>query len=426
MSDTDAVLMTPEQIAELGLPALGEGEAYMDVFVINDKMTNSGWHEGGPWQVPTAILDKVGETVIGRPFLVGPDPNSHLRAASGTAEDQIKMQEKYAVGEFVKTFKRNGNIRGAVKLFKEFVDRARRGLLPKYSSPMVDPDDFNPLTRQVSGGRILHVQAVGTSGFDPTVAKLGPVCVGMLDKCMNKLRTLAASGSLADYQNKIQDMADNSLDVETPDEQSEMETKQIASEVVAHIIKNPEQAKALLAAAGPDAVQELLKKTEPETGANSSTEQEDRSPVKAPKKTAPKADAEGDTAQENDKPAEVDMENHPVVKALRKEVDDLKADKADRERSDVIRELVDLEAQLHVIDASKRADRIKHYKELKGDDGSIVAFRAMIKTYTAEKKKLLGAAGLEAGFPQMHMGGSDGETTTDDLVEAFDSVRRVA
>jgi hypothetical protein len=200
-----AELMTASQLAELGLPPPGQGEAYLQVFVLNDKRTNSGEHEGGPFRVATGAIERIGASVVGRPFIVGPDPTRHVRGASGTVEEVLQIQKKYAVGEFVKHFVKAGsnNVYGVVKVFKEFVDKARNGEIPKYSSPMIERYKYDMATGEVTDGRVLHVQGVSVPGYDPAVAKLGVACVGMLDNCMQEIRAVAAAGQLAKFQSGV-------------------------------------------------------------------------------------------------------------------------------------------------------------------------------------------------------------------------------
>ncbi|MEO9364428.1 MAG: hypothetical protein ABI348_11060 [Nitrososphaera sp.] len=158
--------------------------------------------------MPTEYLDTIAETAIGMPFVVGPDPFHHVYAASGKPEDIVRLSQKYAWGEIASTLKnpKTNNVYAVVKAFKEYVPRIQRGELPKYTSPMIAPDDLAEAlgTGVINGGRILHLQAVAAPGYDPKVAQVkGHVCGGMLGECMNELRALAAAGNLKSWQDKI-------------------------------------------------------------------------------------------------------------------------------------------------------------------------------------------------------------------------------
>src|SRR2546428_2237915 len=73
--------------------------------------------------------------------------------------------------------------------------------IPPYTSPMVEV--FREANGQIIDGRILHVQAVSSPGYDPSVAKIVGSCEGLLNKCSVELRALGAASALKSWQDKV-------------------------------------------------------------------------------------------------------------------------------------------------------------------------------------------------------------------------------
>lgn len=178
---------------------------YKLAFLFNDKPNNAADQEGGKFHISTEALDKIAKTAVGRPWLIPPDTSKHVRAASGSAEDTIRMQKEFAKGLIVHTLRnsKTNNVYGVVEVFPEFAAEMETGKLKysPYDSIMIEPYGFNQ-HGAIADGRIIHVQTVDHPGYPPEIAKVQGACVGMLNKCTDELRTLAASGKLSEFQNQ--------------------------------------------------------------------------------------------------------------------------------------------------------------------------------------------------------------------------------
>jgi hypothetical protein len=186
---------------------LNEDGYYIKVFVINDKQNRAADPE--PFKINPKALEPIAASIVGRPFIVGPDATKHVRGATGRANEILQVQKKWSVGEFVKSMMNplSRNVYGIARIFPEFVKDLKKGFvrgrpLPKYSSPLVEVRRFGA-SGEITDGRILHVQAVDIPGYGPEVAKIVGTCDGMLNECMSELRHLGAAGKLKAYQASI-------------------------------------------------------------------------------------------------------------------------------------------------------------------------------------------------------------------------------
>lgn len=442
--------LTQEEIENLNASGTGTGRRlkpdgyYLKVFVINDKQNRAA--DPIPFKVAKRSLEKIVNTIVGRPFVVGPNPKKHVRGAMGaasTAEDIIKAQQKWAIGEFVRPMMNqlSMNAYGIVEVFKEFVDDVKNGVIrgkpmPRYTSPLLEARKIDPETGEIIDGRLLHVQAVDVPGYGE-VAKIVGTCEGMLDECSNKLRALGASGGLKAFQESLQ-KSDNSLssgdgnyDSEPPMEKGKNEqelvplTKQDLPEIVSAVLSGLEQKYPNLGAAGAASAQ-AQQQVEPKEKGKAAN------PMTAPKA---KGDAEGTGAQEAD--------NDNDENSLRAELEDLKAKfeeeqearkKAEerlqeQERKQIATRIVELEMQLHITSPSKKKDRIEQLMKRKDKSGAPADLSLILETLERSKEKTLGAAGFgdDEGIAGLRLGASGDEDDVEpNYAEIFRNVRRAA
>lgn len=423
---------------------LNENKLYLKWFLINDRQNQAADPE--PFKVHPGALDKIASSAVGRPFIVGPNPNKHVRGATGDPGEIIKVQQHWAIGEMVRHMINavSRNAYAVVEIFDEFADEVRQGRvrgasIPPYSSPLVEVFKTNA-QGEITDGRILHLQAVGQPGYDPAVAKLVGACEGMLGDCMRKLRALGASGALKTYQAQLdqEGLENNSLGGNVDNDKLEptMEkgntstglTKDDVAGIMASALADFEKKhESIFGAAGSAATQALEEKSRLDQQGNQATS----------KKIAPKGkNPEGETAAQEAR-TEPDLAKVASdIDSIRAELEEERKKRLDaeenlskKERLDMINKIVEGEVQLHLTPLAKRKDRVEHYLKLKNKDGSPRDLSLLMEHIELQKGRTVGASGSESEFPGLHLGasggnGNDAEEAGVDHFAVYESIRR--
>jgi len=172
-------------------------------FLINDKQNNAG--DPRPFKIKSSFLPKLVPTALNRAWLPDTLPNGkHIRPnPNATAEEILQFQRDYAGGEMVgyhiNPLTNNASV--IIDVFPEYQNLVEQGKIKPFVSPMIGNwgEDENG---EVYKGEILHLQSVGTPGYDPKYAKFQGTCKGnSLNQCMKELIPLAAAGKLKQYRN---------------------------------------------------------------------------------------------------------------------------------------------------------------------------------------------------------------------------------
>lgn len=424
-------LASAEELRQAGVD--GEGD-YLLVFIANDKPNKAGMQEGGPFWIDPAGLPEIAQSAVGMPLLVTPDPTRHIRGATGEPEEILRIQKRYAVGEFVKAIvAASGNAWGVVKLFKEFAGKvkaaAAEGKLPPFVSPMVQI--FESKNGRITKGRILHVQAVSTPGYSPSVAKIKAACTGMLGKCMDELKVLAAAGQLAEYraqQFPDGDFADNSLFEKGPQDKSAMgltdeDIAKIAAQTALVIEK---KYPTIFAAAGegedPSGTEDGSAKGSTQTGALASVKGKEQ-PAAKPAGTSPQERSKEEQRTESERAKDPEIQRlNGEVERLKKEKQDAEAKATETARASLIKRIVEAEVQLGKVKKGKADDRTKHYQELKGEKATVGALELLLESLEEQTGRLVAAAGDDSEYAILSASGSDGSdssVTDDQVIGAF-------
>ena len=421
MQDLTLVQLSEEEVKNLNQSEgrkLDEDGYYIKVFVVNDRQNKAA--DPWPFKIHAKSLRQIADTIIGRPYVVGPDPAKHVRGAtSSDPADIIQAQKRWAVGEFVATLvnELSRNVYGIVKVFPEFIKelkdgRVRGASVPPYSSCLVEPRQYDE-NGEIIDGRILHVQAVNRPGYGE-VAKVVGTCDGMLGECMQELRALGAAGQLMQYQASLHNSYSNSAGTE--DREPSMDENKIAELVKTGITSaltefEQKHSKVLGAAGAPAAPAQQAVQEKPEPA----------DPVKAPQ-----ADASGDAGQEAQPDLKAEFESMKADFA--KETKKREAAESllrENERSHKIEKIVSLEMRLHKVSPAKKKERISKYQKAKDADGNPRDLDLLLESLEEEAAKTVGASGeVDDNYPGLHLGASGEEQPQDNFLDVFDSIRR--
>ena len=171
-------------------------------FLINDKQNAAA--DPRPFKIKSEFLSKLVPTALNRAWLPDTLPNGkHIRPKpDATAEEILQFQRDYAGGEMVgyhiNPITNNASV--IIDVFPEYQKAVEDGKIKPFVSPMIGnwAEDENG---EVVKGEILHLQSVGTPGYDPEYAKFQGTCKGNFNECLAELKPLAAAGKLNDYRN---------------------------------------------------------------------------------------------------------------------------------------------------------------------------------------------------------------------------------
>jgi hypothetical protein len=204
MPESKFKILTPDEINELNREGfdLNVKKFYALSFLINDEQNHAA--DPRSFKIATSFVEPLTKTGMGRPWIPDTLPDGkHIRPKKGaTAEEILQFQKDFAGGimrgYWVNPISLNSNV--IIEIFPEFKKAVEDGDIPPFVSPMLGnwTEDKNG---EVITGEILHLQSVGTPGYDPEIAKFMGTCEGDFNECAIQLEPLAAAGKLKEYRN---------------------------------------------------------------------------------------------------------------------------------------------------------------------------------------------------------------------------------
>lgn len=173
----------------------------MQSFLINDLQNNAG--DPDPFKVKTEALHELGKSAIGRPWILPPkNEPMHVIGKEREFEAILEYQKAFAGGEIIASWinPQTHNVNVIIDVFPEYQRIVKDGAIPQYVSPLVQFDEVDPKTGEMTKGRVIHLQSVDSPGYDKAVAKINGLCEGKLGQCLAELRVKGASSLLNGYQ----------------------------------------------------------------------------------------------------------------------------------------------------------------------------------------------------------------------------------
>ncbi len=371
------------------------GDLYGQYFLYNNEMNDAG--DPINFQVHADNNAKIAKSFIGRPLVVpkklenGEWDTKHIRANS--LPELLNIQKKYSIGEIVRTPYNTvtGNHNAVVKFFPEHYDLAKSGKLPKATSPMFahSKSHFDEDGRlHILDGDGVHLHLVPKGGYPPEISEIQSICEGGLNECMNELKTVAASGQLADFQSK-----EHFSKAKTEEPQSSMSMEQPQQTPPAPQAGGDAEARIAALEKGFAEVQKMLQELVAKIG------QGQPAPAANP---AAMPGAAGEQVQVTENPSEEPQD----TKTLAAELAQIKAERevekeslqkerqtlALQERTRVATEIVENKIKLHRISPDLKDTEIAKLVELQDSDGNPADLTLLSEELKSSLQQLVGAS----------------------------------
>lgn len=352
---------------------LSNDHLYIQSFLINPQKNNAG--DPDPFIVPEKLLNKLGRSSIGKPFLIPPEGKlDHIRGATAleyeNAEAIIEYQKAFAAGEIVDYWinPQTKNVNVIIDVFPAYKEKILRGKLPSFVSPLVS-GEFSTTTNELLDGEILHLQAVDNPGYPRQIAKINAVCAGGLSECMRELRIKGANSSLFSYQNIHSQLFNTKIHKQGQMPEPETPTIESLKTEIDDLRKEIKGASGLI--------------TEIKTGLEAKVETDNT-----------KADTEGGSQGEDFTKLKTDYDE--LQKKLQTIEDERKKEAEERlaaDRTRVATEIVENQMRLHMISPNQKSAKIKSLVEAKKSDGTLEDLTLLHNTLKEQASKIKGAFG---------------------------------
>ena len=390
---------------------------YISSFLINDKQNQAG--DPDPFKIKSEALLDLAETAVGRPWILPPDGNDlHITGPEREFNSIIEYQKSYAGGEMVDWWvnQETHNVNVIIEVLPEYQDRVRAGDYPAEVSPLVEFQETDPKTGELTKGRIIHLQSVNHGGYGK-VAKINGLCEGMLGQCMSELKIKGATSSLTSYQkqhsaifkkmySKTKQMSEN-LTVEKLAEQVNAMPKLIDDKFAAlktEIASLVKGASAVVQEGSPDA-----------TDIKSVSQ-------KNPPKNPPTNLSEADRIKTlEDQLAIETKKREDTEKLMAEEKEKITKEK----RLKLATDIVNYEMQLKQINPKQQKEQVKYYFELKLEDDETPADLTLLhKKLSEQVNKIKGAWGDDLIIASLDTTPSDTPINYMELHDRFSGVHR--
>ena len=389
--------LKPEEISELNKQGHNLDESKDSLYIIrflwNNELNKA--YQPHPFRVVPELNEKLAKEAIDMPYIVGPDPEEHLKGSDGgepdTVEGLLKIQADYSIGDIKAVLKSqtNNNHYGIIKIYPNYHDDVENNKIPQLVSPTFAPLKWKG--HDLLDANFININSINSGGYPVSLTKIVGTCKNGIKQCMRELAPYAAAGSLRDLRSSSESFSSTILGKIKPmSQQGEITLPDLAKNVedLGRVVS--EQGKSI-----EDIKTSLAKLANGKESGEGGTNDNNNNPP---------AGAAGPNQQALEK---LDISKHPQFVELQNNFDEIKklADKREKQ-------IAEEEAKIRVDKATSIVEMLNKGKKLSDDDKA-----AQIKNWV-EKKDAddnlenldLVESTLKAALPQAN---ADSNGTTD-------------